>query len=253
MSQTPDESAVPRFYGDLADWWPLISPPADYEEEAAFAATLLDSASIPVREVLELGSGGGSNAVHLKAHFAMTLVDLSATMLAVSQRLNPECTHDCGDMRSIRLGRRFDAVFVHDAIDYMTTEADLMLAFATAFTHCHPGGVAVFVPDHTRQTFEPSSDHGGTDGTDGRGVRYLEWSSDPDPEDSWTQTEYVFLLRSGGAKVQVVHETHHHGLFGHGDWLRLLADAGFEASAVPEVTSEDRAPRSFFVGHRPAG
>jgi len=220
---------------------------------AAFAATLLDSASIPVRDVLELGSGGGSNAVHLKAHFAMTLVDLSATMLEVSQRLNPECTHDCGDMRSIRLGRRFDAVFVHDAIDYMTTEADLMLALATAFTHCHPGGVAVFVPDVTRQTFVPSSDHGGTDGADGRGVRYLEWTSDPDPEDSWTQTEYAFLLRSGDARVQVVHETHRHGLFGHDDWLRLLADAGFQARAVPEVTSEDRPPRSFFVGHRPAG
>jgi len=117
MRPVTDAPAVPRFYGDLAEWWPLISPPEDYAEEAAFAATLLDSASIPVREVLELGSGGGHNAVHLKARFAMTLVDLSATMLEVSQRLNPECTHHRGDMRSIRLGRRFDAVFVHDAID----------------------------------------------------------------------------------------------------------------------------------------
>ena len=28
-------------------------------------------------------------------------------------------------MRSVRLGRTFDAVFVHDAIAYMTTEDDL--------------------------------------------------------------------------------------------------------------------------------
>lgn len=66
-----------RFYGELAVWWPLISPPEEYAEEAEYAATLLNSASIPVRDVLELGSGGGHNAVHLKAHFAMTLVDLS--------------------------------------------------------------------------------------------------------------------------------------------------------------------------------
>jgi hypothetical protein len=37
-----------RFYGDLAVWWPLISPPEEYAEEAAYVATLLDSASGPV-------------------------------------------------------------------------------------------------------------------------------------------------------------------------------------------------------------
>jgi SAM-dependent methyltransferase len=76
-------------YGDLARWWPLISPPDEYAEEAAFAATLLGSASIPVNEVLELGSGGGHNAVHLSSRFALTLVDLSPEMLEVSRRLNP--------------------------------------------------------------------------------------------------------------------------------------------------------------------
>jgi hypothetical protein len=66
-----------RFYGDLAEWWPLISPPAEYKEEASFVAKVLRSASIPVSEVLELGSGGGHNAVYLKKSFDMTLVDLS--------------------------------------------------------------------------------------------------------------------------------------------------------------------------------
>ena len=52
MTDAPTEQ---RFYGDLAVWWPLISPAAEYAEEAAHAATVLRSASIPVREVLELG------------------------------------------------------------------------------------------------------------------------------------------------------------------------------------------------------
>jgi hypothetical protein len=56
-----------RFYGDLAVWWPLISPPEEHAEEAAHVATLLDSASGPVLDVLQLGSGGGHNAVHLLA------------------------------------------------------------------------------------------------------------------------------------------------------------------------------------------
>ncbi len=81
-----------RFYSDLAVWWPLISPPRDYTEEAGYFARVLRTASIPVREVLELGSGGGHNAVHLKASFAMALVDLSAEMLEVSRELTLSAT-----------------------------------------------------------------------------------------------------------------------------------------------------------------
>ncbi|MPZ89546.1 MAG: methyltransferase domain-containing protein, partial [Nitriliruptorales bacterium] len=240
-----------RFYGELAVWWPLISPPEEYAEEAAYAATVLNSASIPVREVLELGSGGGHNAVHLKASFAMTLIDLSEEMLDVSRRLNPECGHRQGDMRSLRLGRTFDAVFVHDAVDYMTSEADLRKAVETAYVHCRAGGIAVFVPDRTTETFEAASDHGGTDDAGGRGVRYLEWIWDPDPDDSWALTEYAFLLRDADGSVRVVHETHRTGLFSREVWLRVLADAGFDPSAVTEETTENRTPRELFVARRP--
>src|SRR6266566_5048764 len=103
-----------RLYQELADWWPLISPPGEYAEEAAYLADVFSSTAIPVREVLDLGSGGGHVAVHMKERLALTLVDLSPEMLAVSQRLNPECTHLPGDMRAARLGRLFDAVLVHD-------------------------------------------------------------------------------------------------------------------------------------------
>jgi SAM-dependent methyltransferase len=235
-----------RFYGELARWWPLVSPAEGYEEEAAYAADLLGSA----QEVLELGSGGGHNASHLKARFTMTLVDLSPEMLDVSKRLNPECAHHVGDMRHVRLGRTFDGVFVHDAVDYMTSEADLGLAVETAYLHCRPGGVAVFMPDWTRESFEPATDHGGTDGPDGRGVRYLEWSWDPDPSDSWAVTEYAFLLREPDGAVRAVHETHRLGLFAEDDWLRVLAGAGFDAEAVLETTTEDRPPRTVLVARR---
>jgi SAM-dependent methyltransferase len=244
----PDAPAPLRFYGELAEWWPLVSPAEEYEEEAGFATTLLG----PAHDVLELGSGGGHNASHLKARFAMTLVDLSPEMLAVSKRLNPECDHVCADMRTVRLGRTFDAVFVHDAIDYMTTEEDLRLALETAYVHCRAGGVAVFMPDSTSETFQPSTDHGGRDGAGGRAVRYLEWSWDPDPSDGWALTEYAFLLREPDGHVRTVHETHRLGLFSQSAWYRLLLDAGFRAETVPEVTAEDRPPRTVFVGHRPA-
>jgi trans-aconitate methyltransferase len=239
-----------HLYGDLAPWWPLISAPEEYTEEAATAAAVLSSASIPVHEVLELGSGGGHNAVHLKSRFDLTLVDLSEDMLAMSRRLNPECAHHQGDMRTVRLGREFDAVFVHDAVAYMTTEGDLRQVIETAFAHCRPGGVALFVPDHTAEAFEPVTDHGGSDDPGGRGARYLEWTTDPDPRDTWIQSEYAFLLRDADGSVRVVHETHRTGLFSRPAWLGLLAGAGFHPEAITERTSEDRTPRVMFTGRR---
>lgn len=245
-------SPAHRLYTDLAGWWPLISPPDEYAKEAAFAAGLLGSGRPPVRQVLELGSGGGHNAVHLKDRFAMTLVDLSAEMLAVSRRLNPECEHLQGDMRTLRLGRTFDAVFVHDAVDYMLTTADLRLAVETAFAHCRSGAIAVFVPDATTETFEPTSGYGGSDeSANGRGARYLEWTWDPDPADSWVESVYVFALRAADGSVEVIHERHRTGLFSRTEWLEILADMGFEATIVTEETSEDRTPRDIFVGLKP--
>lgn len=247
-------NAVPeyRFYNELAEWWPLISPPEEYAEESDFVGSLLRRASIPLRDMLELGSGGGHVASHLKANFKMTLVDLSEQMLDVSRRLNPECVHLQGDMRTIRLDSQFDAVLVYDAVDYMTTETDLLAAIKTALVHCKPGGVALFVPDHITENLELGTDHGGQDALDGRGVRYLEWSTDPDPFDTSITTDYVFLLRESDGTTRVVHERHETGLFNRETWLRLLTTAGFEAEAVVEETSEDRIPRELFLGRRPS-
>jgi SAM-dependent methyltransferase len=223
-----------RVYSDLAEWWPLISPPEDYAEEAAHLADVFGSAAAGVREVLDLGSGGGGVAVHLKDRLTLTLVDLSDEMLAVSRALNPECEHIRGDMRTIRLGRAFDAVLVHDAVDYMTSEEDLRQVIETAFAHCRPGGLAVFVPDHIADTFRESAGGGGGGDATGRQASFREWTWDPSLGDDWVQAEYEFVLRDADATVQVVREVHRLGAFSRGTWLRLLADAGFGT-----LTSED--------------
>lgn len=172
----------------------------------------------------------------------MTLVDQSPEMLAVSRTLNPECEHLLSDMRTVRLGRLFDAVFIHDAIMYMTTEIDLRAAMATVYLHCRPGGVALFVPDHVRETFTPSTEHGGHDGEQ-RALRYLEWSYDPDERDTTYVTDFVYVLREGADRVRVEHDRHIEGLFARADWLKWLGETGFETQIVV-----DQYERELFVG-----
>jgi ubiquinone/menaquinone biosynthesis C-methylase UbiE len=95
-----------RMYTDLSRYWHLLSPPEEYDEEAAlYRETILAFAPQPPRTLLELGSGGGNNAAHLKQSFEMTLVDLSEGMLEQSRKLHPDLTHYLGDMRDVRLGR----------------------------------------------------------------------------------------------------------------------------------------------------
>jgi len=229
-----------RLYHELAQWWPLISPPGQYADDAAAVAAVLRAADVAVREVLDLGSGGGHVAAHLKDRLALTLVDVSAEMLAVSRRLNPECAHQQGDMRTVRLGRAFDAVLVHDAVDYMTTEAELRQVIETAFVHCRPGGLAIFSPDHIAETFQAASGGGGSGDAAGRHASFRERAWDPDPADTWIQAEYEFVLRGADGAVQVVRETHRLGAFSRAAWLRLLAEGGFDpvpraAGPVPEA------------------
>jgi len=238
-------------YSELAAWWPLLSPASEYAEEAAaYERALTAVCPASARTMLELGSGGGSNASYLKRRFEMVLVDLSAGMLDVSRALNPECEHIQGDMRTVRLGRQFDCVFVHDAIVYMTTAGDLRQAIETAYLHCRPGGAALFAPDHVRETFQSGTDHGGED-DGGRGLRYLEWTWDPDPRDTTYTVDYAYLLREADGSVRVESDRHVEGLFARSEWIQLLTEAGFDARVMPIEHSEIDRLYEVFVCTRP--
>ncbi|MGH7556242.1 MAG: class I SAM-dependent methyltransferase [Gemmatimonadota bacterium] len=252
MNRTELIREHPKLYHELASWWPLLSAPSDYAEEASFYHRLLTTAC-EVGTLLELGSGGGNNAFHLKRHFQLTLVDRSPVMLAVSQALNPDCEHVEGDMRTLRLGREFDGVFVHDAISYMTTTGDLRRALETAYLHCKPGGVALFAPDHVRENFRSSTSHGGHDGED-RGLRYLQWVWDPDPEDTIYTVDFAYLLRMEDGSTRVEHDRHIEGLFSREIWMRTLGNLGFEAERIPFEHSEFQTGElEVFFGKRPKG
>jgi SAM-dependent methyltransferase len=237
-------------YSDLAPWFHLLTHPADYEDEAEFVTHVVDEVAGPdARTLLELGSGGGNNASHLKRRFECTLTDLSPDMLATSFALNPECEHLEGDMRALRLGREFDVVFVHDAISYLTTEDDLRATIDTAAAHFRPGGILVLTPDATTEIFRPRTDHGGHDDEDGRSLRYLEWIHPA--SGSTYEVDYLIITRMPGEAPRVVHDRHVLGLFTRATWETLIVDAGLElvSTAVPDPYEGEHAA---FVARSPA-
>jgi SAM-dependent methyltransferase len=236
-----------KLYSDLAPWYRLFTPPEEYVLEARRYASLLTEAVPSARTLLELGCGAGHIAAHWKARFQCTLTDLSPQMLALSQALNPTCAHHLGDMRTLRLDERFDVVFVHDAVCYMTTEADLARAVETAFMHVRPGGAALFVPDVLRETFAEATDVHEVEEQDGRALRCLAWTWDPEPSDDTYVVEYAFLLREHG-EVHAVHDRHVEGMFPRAVWQRVLRAAGFDVEDVPADPESEHGEA--FLGHR---
>ena len=215
----------------LSSWYPLLTPVCDYEKESVIYTELFLRHNPGIKTVLELGCGAGHNAFYMKNRFNMTLTDLTPEMLSLSKKLNPECEHLQGDMRTLNLNRSFDAVFIHDAISYITTAGDLLQTFKTAFNHCIPGGCVLIVPDYFKDTFKPGTAHGGAD-NNGRGMRYLEWTHTPDPDGSIIIKDFALMLKDEKGQVQVEYDRHLLGLFSKADWLSMLQQTGFDAEII---------------------
>ena len=240
---------TPRLYGDLAYLWPLMSPTEDYADEADCWRRQLRARLGPGRlRILDLGTGGGHHLHQIIANdrdgFDATAVDLSEAMLSHSRRLNPDARHCADDMRSVRLGETFDAVLIHDAIDYMLTEADLIAAFASARAHLRPGGLLMAAPDDYAETFHPPRVRHETRRADGKELTYVEYSAAP--SGSRVETAYVFFLNEGD-ELRVEVDRHVTGLFPIAAWERLLREAGFAPQRVDYPYADDDRPMYLWV------
>ena len=235
----PSEEDQRRLYGDLAWTWPIVSAPETYVEESErFRALIRQHSQIEAETLLNLGCGGGHNDYTLKKHFRLTGVDVSEDMLGLARRRNPEVAYLSGDMRSVRLGEKFDAVVIFDSVSYMLTEEDLRAAFETAFVHVKPGGVFLTYQEIIPQAFKQNrvKHQVGADGD--VEIVFIENSYDPDPSDSTIEATFVYLIRRGGT-LQIETDRHLCGMFETQTWLALLRETGFDVREVPGKTPED--------------
>ena len=90
----------------------------------------------------------------------------------------------------------------------------------------------------------------GSDGPDGRGVRYLAWSRAA--EDDTVITDYAIMLRDADGTVRVEHDRHVTGALPTEVWLEALRDAGLTPKRVALEHSEvPQGSHHVFVGIKP--
>lgn len=248
-----------RLYHDLAHLWPIISPPEEYTVEAAewrdliwseFGWTGNQPAWDPRARLLDMGCGGGHLLSHFTRHFTTEAVDVSPQMLEISRGLNPTTVHHLGDMRTIRLGRTFNVVTIHDAVNYMVTREDLRAAIETAAVHLEPGGLVLLAPDCLRDTFGGSRVVDWTREAEDKHVTFIEYVAQPSPEATTLESVFVFIInRDGEIRVEV--DRHTSGLFPKSLWLNTLTQAGLDARYVQTHGYEGGFGGNLFVGRKP--
>ncbi|HLC04489.1 MAG TPA: methyltransferase domain-containing protein [Anaerolineales bacterium] len=141
------------FGSDFARAYDLWYEEKDYESECDLIERIFQrNASWEIRSILDLGCGTGGHALPLaRRGYAVTGVDRSEAMLSIARQKAqgqiwgdgtkaPAFIHS--DLRSLDLGRRFDAVLMMFAVlGYQASNEDLTLALTAVRRHLNPGGL----------------------------------------------------------------------------------------------------------------
>ena len=141
-------------FSNYARYYDLMYQDKDYVGEAQFIQRLIQTYAPATTTILELGCGTGNHAMLLaKEGYQVHGVDLSQEMLGYANercdRLSPALAtrlqFSQGDLRQVRLDRKFDVVLsLFHVISYQTNNEDLLAAFETAKAHLVPGGILIF-------------------------------------------------------------------------------------------------------------
>lgn len=141
------------FGAGYAAYYNLLYREKDYAGEAAYIDGLVRQHCPAAQSILNLGCGTGQHDVELiKLGYQEGVgVDRSKEMLALAEArlqgmdIAPPLSFCCGDVRTIRLNREFDAVLsLFHVVSYQQSDADLAAVFATAAGHLAQGGLFVF-------------------------------------------------------------------------------------------------------------
>lgn len=168
-------------YEDNAAAWDEVRAGTRLETEwlDPFLALLPDGA-----HVLDLGCGSGRPvAAHMISRgFRVTGIDSSPSLIALCRERFPDHEWQVADMRSVDLGRRFDAILAWNSFFHLHFD-DQRGMFPRFADHAAPGAVLMFTsgPQH--------------------GEAIGEWQGEPLYHASLSQEEYRALLERNRFQV----------------------------------------------------
>jgi SAM-dependent methyltransferase len=146
--------ATSRYYDKLYSW-------KDYRGEAERVVSIIRENLLSQGDrLLDVACGTGGHIEHLKGHFQVEGLDISADLLNLAQQKNPGVRFSQGDMIDFDLGRQFDVVTcLFSSIGYVKTLENLGRAVASMARHLVPGGLLIVEPWFTPGEWQTPSVH----------------------------------------------------------------------------------------------
>jgi len=236
-------------YGKSARIYELLYAGAGIKDFAADAVELhaiIQDANPNATTLLDIACGTGAHLVELRRWYKVEGFDQSRDMLAVARPRLVGVPLHMGDMRTLDLGKSFDAVMcLFSSIGYVTDPAEMQSTIQRLAAHVAPGGVLIL------------------DGW----LRPEAWSDDyrgePDiaHDDEVMVVRLAFSRREGHITVLDMHhlvrtnsgiehfsEAHRLALTPTADYVSAVESAGLTARVIPDyMPGRDR-----IVGTRPA-
>jgi SAM-dependent methyltransferase len=134
-------------YERSAQFYDLIYSASRFKPAAEWAAevdAIIRGRNPSARTLLDVACGTGHHLSHLRDHYSVEGVDISEEMLRVARARLPDVPLHQGDMRSLELGRTFDAVTcLFSSIGYAQGPDELTATIDGFGRHLNGGGVLV--------------------------------------------------------------------------------------------------------------
>ncbi len=217
-----------KAYNELAWTDKFFVDMESYEDEVMiYIKSIKNIISVATPTMLHLGCGAGGHDYHFKKHFKVTGVDVSPGMLDMAKKTNTDVAYVLGDMRSINLNVKFDAVVIPDSIAYMSTLEDLKQTLKNATSHLKTGGVLLVVA-HTKEEFSENN-FVYTGSKDNIHITLFE--NNHIISDSTYEATMIYLIRKG-ADISIHHEIHTLGLFPYEQWLSIFKECQLKVEEI---------------------
>jgi SAM-dependent methyltransferase len=238
-------------FGAYSQYYDLLYRDKDYASEARFVATLVERERPGSRTLLDLGCGTGRHDFLLgEQGYDVTGVDLSTEMLHVAEAererrlaatpgaVVPRFAQ--GDVRSVRLGERFDAVVsLFHVMSYQTSNEDLLAGLRTLREHCQPDGLVVFDAWYGPAVLsdKPSVRHKRLHGEGFDVLRLAE--PDLHPNDNVVDVKYQILVTDKSTqRTEELRETHRMRYLFVPEVRLMLESVGLRLTRACEFISE---------------